>query len=49
METTSDGIEPVTLTEVLSLDTWNQERSTEQLQGFIARRHSVVGSLTEEE
>ena len=49
METTSDGIEPVTLSEVLALDTWNQSRTTDQLQSFITRRHQEVGILDEEE
>lgn len=49
METTPDGIEPVTLSEVLALDTWNQARSTDQLQSFITRRHQEVGILDIEE
>lgn len=49
METTTSGIEPVTLSEVLALDTWNEERSSDQLQNFITRRHAAAGSLDEEE
>ena len=48
MEITAKGIEPVTLSEVLALDTWNEERSSEQLQGFISRRHEAVSDLEEE-
>lgn len=49
METTTDGIEPVTLSEVLALDTWNQARTSDQLQSFISRRHQEVGTLDTEE
>ncbi len=49
METTTSGIEPVTLSEVLALDTWNEERSSDQLQSFITRRHAAAGGLDEEE
>lgn len=49
MEQSVQGIEPVTLSEVLALDTWNEERTSEQLQDFITRRHQAVGSLDEEE
>lgn len=49
METTTEGIEPVTLSEVLALDTWNEVRSSEQLQGFISRRHEAVAGLDDEE
>lgn len=38
----SSGIEEVTLTEVLGLDTWNQERTSEQLRNFIERKHAAV-------
>ncbi len=49
METTTDGIEPVTLSEVLALDTWNEARTSDQLQNFISRRHQEVGILDIEE
>jgi hypothetical protein len=49
METTTDGIEPVTLSEVLALDTWNEARTSDQLQNFISRRHQEVGTLDIEE
>ena len=49
METTAQGIEPVTLSEVLALDTWNEARSSDQLQGFISRRHEAVADLDDEE
>ncbi|MEK7621017.1 MAG: hypothetical protein AAB395_01550 [Patescibacteria group bacterium] len=49
MEAKTDGIEQVTLSEVLALDSWNEARTSDQLQNFISRRHSVIGVLDEEE
>lgn len=46
METTQGDIEPVTITEVLSLTSWDRPRSTEELHDFISRRETVVGSLS---
>ena len=44
MDIISDSvIEPVTVTEVLSLASWDRQRSSEELQGFIAHRESVLG------
>ncbi len=44
MEIISDTIiEPVTMTEVLSLASWDRPRSSDELQGFIAQRESVLG------
>lgn len=40
------GIEQVTKSELLGLDSWNQPRTTEQLLGFIARREA---SLSEDD
>lgn len=39
METNSAAIEAVTLSEILSLDTWNRPRSNEELQDFIRTHH----------
>ena len=44
METSLDGIEKVTLSEILALDTWNEARTSEQLQSFIDRRHAAHGA-----
>jgi hypothetical protein len=33
-------VEPVTVSDILGLDTWNRERSSEELQDFITTRHS---------
>ena len=46
--TQGSGIENVTLSEILALDTWNEARSSEQLQDFIARRHEAIEGLDEE-
>ncbi len=38
MQTNEDqsGIESVTISDLLSLDTWNRPRSSEELKGFIS-------------
>lgn len=41
-------VEPVTKSDILSLRTWERPRSSEELLGFIARRKSVIGDLSEE-
>jgi hypothetical protein len=46
--TQGSGIENVTLSEILALDTWNEARSSEQLQSFIARRHEAIEGQDEE-
>lgn len=44
MEIISDTIiEPVTMTEVLSLASWDRPRSSEELKGFLAQRESALG------
>ncbi len=42
MDNTPNGIENVTLSEILALDSWNEERTSEQLQSFIDRRHAAL-------
>lgn len=49
METTQGSIEAVTMTEILGLDTWNHERSSDQLQSFITRRHEAIQNLSDDE
>jgi hypothetical protein len=44
-----NGIEQVTKSELLGLDTWNMQRSTEQLLGFIARREAALVDINTEE
>ncbi len=45
METTQGVIEPVTISEVLALTSWDRPRSTEELRDFISKRESLVGLL----
>ena len=43
MESTTSQIEPVTVSEVLELATWERERSSEELLSFISRREAAIG------
>lgn len=43
------GIEAVTMSEILGLDTWNQARSSDQLKSFIDRRHEALEDIEIEE
>lgn len=43
MESTKANIEPVTVSEVLELATWDRPRTTEELRDFISQRESLVG------
>ena len=44
MEITSDAIiEPVTMTEVLSLASWDRPRTADELKGFISQREASLG------
>lgn len=43
METTQTIIEPVTMSEVLSLASWDRPRTNDELRDFISRRESVLG------
>lgn len=45
MESTQSNIEPVTVSEVLELATWDRPRSNEELRSFIARREEAIGRL----
>ena len=36
------GVENVTLTEILGLASWERERSDEELRNFIEKRHSAL-------
>lgn len=38
MESTQATIEPVTMSEVLELATWDRPRSTEELRDFVSQR-----------
>jgi hypothetical protein len=37
-------IEPVTISDVLELATWDRTRTNDELLGFIARREAIVNS-----
>lgn len=39
METNSAAIEPVTMSEVLELATWNRQRTSDELREFINTHH----------
>ncbi|MGV9001445.1 MAG: hypothetical protein ACOH18_00600 [Candidatus Saccharimonadaceae bacterium] len=43
MESTQASVEPVTLSEVLQLATWNRPRTNDELRDFVSRRESIVG------
>lgn len=44
MESTTQGtVEPVTISEVLEIATWDRPRTNEELRDFISRRESVIG------
>lgn len=42
METTENTIEPVTMSDILQLSTWDRPRETHELLGFIARREAEI-------
>ncbi|MGH7218157.1 MAG: hypothetical protein ACREGE_01785 [Candidatus Microsaccharimonas sp.] len=43
METTSANIEPVTMSEVLSLASWDRPRTSDELRDFVSQREAVLG------
>jgi hypothetical protein len=43
MESTKNTVEPVTISEVLSLATWDRPRTNEELRDFISKRESLLG------
>ena len=44
MESTSSNVEPVTMSEVLELATWDRPRSNEELRNFISQRESIISN-----
>ncbi len=40
----SSIVEPVTKTDILQLFSWDRERTTDELMGFIARRESALSN-----
>ncbi len=43
MDTTQSSIEPVTISEVLSLASWDRPRTNEELRDFVSKRASYNG------
>ncbi len=43
METHTSNVEPVTISEVLSLATWDRPRTNEELRDFVSKRGSLLG------
>ena len=43
MESTQATIEPVTLSEVLQLATWDRPRTNDELRDFISQRETIIG------
>ncbi|HEY8886751.1 MAG TPA: hypothetical protein VIM31_04625 [Candidatus Microsaccharimonas sp.] len=42
MDSTSSQIEPVTLSEVLELASWDRPRSNDELRNFISTREAII-------
>jgi hypothetical protein len=42
METEKANVEPVTMSEVLELATWDRPRTTDELKNFIASREAAI-------
>ena len=42
MDITSSQIEPVTISEVLELATWDRPRTNQELRTFISNREAVI-------
>ena len=42
MDITSSQIEPVTMSEVLELATWDRPRSNQELRNFISSREAII-------
>ena len=46
---TFDGtVEPVTMTDILNLSTWDRPRSSDELISFISRREAAVNEHSDE-
>jgi len=43
MEINQSIVEPVTMSEVLNLATWDKPRTSEDLRDFISKRSSIAG------
>lgn len=49
MDKHSADIEPVTVSEILNLGSWNRERTSEELQRFIMTHHDALPDSIEVE
>lgn len=49
IDSTLMGVEQVTKSELLGLDSWNRPRTSEQLLGFIARHEAMVSESDDED
>lgn len=47
MEMQSEEYQAVTKSDILRLDTWNRQRSSEELMGFVARKAATLSSFDE--
>jgi hypothetical protein len=47
MKTTDTNVEPVTMSDVLELASWERPRSDAELDAFISRRESFISSIQE--
>ena len=45
MDIQAAGIEQVNLSDILSLATWDRERSSEELQSFVNNRHATLSHV----
>lgn len=45
--TGSSSVEPVTMSELLNLASWNRQRSNDELREFIARRENILANISE--
>ena len=45
MDMQAAGVEPVNLSDILSLATWDRERSSEELQSFVNTRHANLSHI----
>lgn len=43
MESPRAIVEPVTMSEVLSLASWDRPRSSEELRDFVSQREAILG------
>lgn len=49
MEILEGNIEPVSMSDILELSSWDRPRSTNELLGLIARREAAVSDLLDQE